>query len=120
MTAFAPIENLVAIAAAPATIDFALEAAHHSAAIYFPFSDVVVADPYKDIAEGLRIAFYIGQSHMVGGTTTDMVAYANDNVFVRIWVGVDDRLSRMLRAVFRDDPSRLRHEISRRLPAAAS
>jgi hypothetical protein len=111
MMAFAPAENLVAIGPAPPTIDAALEEADHSAAIYFPFSDVVVADPYKDISEGLKLAFYIGQSVVVGGTTTDMVAYANDNVFLQIWIGTDDKLPRMLRAVFRDDPSRLRNQL---------
>ena len=75
MTAFAPVEKLVAVADAPPTIDAALQAAFVSGAIYFPFSDVIVADPYKDIADGLTTAFYIGQSNVVGGTTTDMVAY---------------------------------------------
>ena len=111
MTAFAPVENLVAIAPAPPTIDATLEEADHSAAIYFPFSDVVVSNPYKDLAEGLRVAFYIGQSVVVGGTTTDMVAYANDNVFLQVWIGTEDKLPRMLRAVFRDDPSRLRNQL---------
>src|SRR5262249_6296152 len=64
MTAFAPVEALVAAADAPPTIDAALEAAFDSAAIYFPFTDVIVADPYKDIADGLKYAFYIGQSHV--------------------------------------------------------
>jgi hypothetical protein len=109
--AFAPVENLVAIAPAPPTIDATLEEADHSAAIYFPFSDVIVTDPYKDLAEGLRVAFYIGQSVVVGGTTTDIVAYVNDNVFLQIWIGTEDKLPRMLRAVFRDDPSRLRNQL---------
>ena len=47
MMAFAPAENLVAVAEAPPTIDAALKAAYDSAAIYFPFTDVIVADPYK-------------------------------------------------------------------------
>jgi hypothetical protein len=50
--AFAPVENLVAIAPAPPTIDATLEEADHSAAICFPFSDVIVTDPYKDLARG--------------------------------------------------------------------
>jgi hypothetical protein len=111
MTAYAPVENLVAIAPAPPTIDATLEEADHAAAIYFPFSDVIVTDPYKDLAEGLRVAFYIGQSVVVGGTTTDIVAYVNDNVFLQIWIGTEDKLPRMLRAVFRDDPSRLRNQL---------
>jgi hypothetical protein len=88
-----------------------LKAAYDNAAIYFPFTDVIVADPYKDIADGLKHAFYIGQSRVVGGTTTDMVAYANNDVFVQIWIGAEDKLPRMLRAVFRNDPARLRHQM---------
>ena len=111
MAAFAPAENLVAVAAAPPTIDGALKAAYDSAAIYFPFTDLIAVDPYKDIAEGLQLAFYIGQSKVVGRTTTDMLAYVNDYVFVQAWIGAEDKLPRMLRAVFRDDPLRLRHQM---------
>jgi hypothetical protein len=111
MMAFAPAENLVAVADAPPTIDAALKAAYQSAAIYFPFTDVLVADPYKDLADELRLAFSIGQSHVVGGTTTDMVAIATDRVFAQVWIGADDKLPRLVRAVYLDDPARLRHEI---------
>ena len=111
MMAFAPAENLVAVADAPPTIDAALAAAYDSAAIYFPFTDVMVADPYKDIADGLKIAFYIGQSRVVGGTTTDMVAYVDRGVFIQLWIGAEDKLPRMIRAVFLNDPERLRHQM---------
>jgi hypothetical protein len=111
MMAFEPAANLVAVADAPPTIDAVLQAAYDAAAIYFPFTDVIVADPYKDLADGLKLAFYIGQSRIVGGTTTDMIAYANDDVFVQIWIGAEDKLPRMLRAVFRKDPTRLRHQM---------
>ena len=111
MVAFAPAENLVAVAEAPPTIDAALKAAYDSAAIYYPFTDVIVADPYKDLAEGMILAFYIGQSKIVSGTTTDMVAFANNDVFVQIWIGAEDKLPRMLRAVYRADPARLRHQM---------
>jgi len=111
MMAFAPAENLVAVADAPPTINAALKAAYESAAIYFPFTDVLVADPYKDLADELRLAFSIGQSHVVGGTTTDMVAIATDRVFAQVWIGADDKLPRLVRAVYLDDPARLRHEI---------
>ena len=111
MTAYAPAENLVATAAAPPTIDATLKTAFDSAAIYFPFADLILADPYRNIAEGLTNAFYIGQSKVVGGTLTDMVAFVNDAVFVQIWIGVEDKLPRMLRAVYRDDPLRLRHQM---------
>jgi hypothetical protein len=111
MVAFMPVENLVAVAEAPPTIDAVLEAAYHVAAIYFPFADVMVADPYGDIAKTLELAFYIGQSRVVGGTKTDMVAYAGDGVFVQMWIGAEDKLPRRARAVFRNDPLQLRHQV---------
>jgi hypothetical protein len=109
MMAFAPKENLVAIADAPPTIDATLAAAYDSAAIYFPFSDVIVADPYKDMAGDLTTAFYIGRSEVVGDTTTEMVAFATKEVFAQIWIGVEDKLPRRLYAVYMNDPARLRH-----------
>jgi hypothetical protein len=111
MVAFEPAANLVAVADAPPTIDAALKAAYDTAAIYFPFTDVIVTDPYKGLADGLQHAFYIGQSHVVGGTTTDMVAIVNNWVFEQIWIGADDKLPRKVRATFLADPARLRHEM---------
>lgn len=111
MTAFSPAENLVAVADAPLTIDEALKAAFDTAAIYFPFTDVMVADPYKDLSDGLILAFYIGQSQIIGGTTTDMVAFANNNVFLQIWIGAEDKLPRMIRGVYRADRAHLRHQL---------
>jgi len=110
--AFEPKENLLAQAEAPATIDATLEAAYQRAAIYFPFTDVIVADPYKDLQSDMRLAFYIGQSTGVGDTTTDVIAYANNDVFVQAWIGTEDKLPRMLRAVFRDDPTQARHQVA--------
>jgi hypothetical protein len=59
----------------------------------------------------MELAFYIGQSKVVGGTTTDMVAYASDGVFVQMWIGAQDKLPRRARAIFKNDPLRLRHEV---------
>jgi hypothetical protein len=111
MMAFAPAENLVAVADAPPTIDATLEAAYHSAGIYFPFTDLIVADPYKDMAEGLKLAYYIGQSHVVGDTTTDMVAYVENGVFIQVWIGAEDKLPRLIHAIYLDDPEKLRHNL---------
>src|SRR5271169_3454623 len=111
MTAYAPAENLVAVAEAPPTIDETLKAAFDSAAIYFPFGNMITADPYKSVSDGLILAFYIGQSHIVGGTTTDMVAYANNNVFLQVWIGAEDKLPRMIRGVYRADKAHLRHQL---------
>jgi hypothetical protein len=53
----------------------------------------------------------MGQSKVVGETTTDIVVIANDQVFAQIWIGVEDKLPRRIRAIYRDDPSRLRHQV---------
>ncbi len=112
MTTFAPSENTVAMAGAPATIESALDAAYHSAGIYFPFGDLIVADPYGDMVKGgLTQAFYVGQSKLVGGVTTDIVAYVTGGVFLQVWIGVDDKLPRMLNAVYLNDPLQLRHRL---------
>ena len=111
MAAFSPAENLVAVADAPPTIDGMLEVAFRSAAIYYPFADVIVADPWQDIADGLDLAFYIGRSSEVGGTTTDMVAYATRDVFIQVGIGTEDKLPRRARAIYRSDPAQLRHQM---------
>ncbi len=110
MMAYAPAEDLVAVADAPATVDETLAAVYTSAAIYYPFEDVIVTDWYKDIAAGpLTKAFYIGQSNVVGGVATDMVGYVTGDVFLQAWIGADDKLPRRLDAVYLNDKAKLRH-----------
>jgi len=111
MMAYAPAENLVAVAEAPPTIDAALTQAYRSAAIFFPFTDLLVADPYFALTDGAILAFYIGPSGVVGGVKTEMVAWANKDVFLQIWIGADDKLPRRVRAVYAADPLQLRNEL---------
>jgi hypothetical protein len=111
MMALAPAANLVAVSDAPPTIEGALKAAFDNAAIYFPFTDLLVADPYAALTDGAILAFYIGQADTVGGVKTDMVAWANKDVFLQIWIGADDKLPRRVRAIYSADPLVLRHEL---------
>ena len=111
MMADAPAEDLVAVAAAPPTIEEALKAAYNTAALYFPFVDLLVDDPYAALTDGAILAFYIGPSTVVAGTKTDMVAWANKDVFLQIWIGADDKLPRRVRAVYAADPLQMRHEL---------
>ena len=111
MLAYVPAENLVAVADAPPTIDATLRAAFEKAAIYYPFTDLIVSDPVAALTDGAMLAFTIGQSDLVGGTKTDMVAWANDDVFLQIWIGADDKLPRRIRAVYRTDPYGLGHQM---------
>jgi hypothetical protein len=109
--AYAPAVDLVAVADAPPTIEAAMKEAYDKAAIYFPFAEVIVADPYKNLSDGLTSAFAVGQSHVIGDTVTDIVAIANANVQAEIWIGINDGLPRMIRAVYPKDPTQSRYEI---------
>jgi hypothetical protein len=111
MMSFHPAENLVAVANAPANIDGALEKLFTESGTYFPFTDQIVKDPWGDIASALTGAFYVGESNLVGGVTTDVVAYESNGVFIQTWIGKDDKLPRMTRAMFVDDPLQLRHSV---------
>ena len=108
--AYSPRADLVAAAEAPPTIDEMLKAAYDVAAIYFPFTDLIVSDPYKDISEGLKLAFVMGQSKVVGDTTTDIIVLANDTVQMQLWIGAEDKLPRMMRATYFDEPGNYRHQ----------
>ena len=111
MVAFAPAENLVAVASAPPTLEGALKQAFDTAAIYFPFTDLLLSDPYAAISPGAVTAFVVGPSAIVGGIKTDMIVWANNDVFLQIWLGTEDKLPRRIRAQFRADPKKLRHDL---------
>ncbi|CAH2602473.1 conserved exported protein of unknown function [Rhodovastum atsumiense] len=106
ITAYVPSENLAARAEAPSTIDAMLPAAWDRAAIYFPFADLIMSKPCAVFEEhGLNSAFYVGQSKVVAGTTTDIVAVAGDNVQGEIWIGAHDHLPRLVRVVYPHEPA---------------
>jgi hypothetical protein len=106
MTAYVPSADLVAVTDAPPTIDRMVDTAWEKAAIYFPFADVILSKPCAVFEEdGINSAFYVGQSKVVGGTTTDMVAVAGDNLQAELWIGADDHLPRLVRVVYPHEPA---------------
>src|SRR4029434_3679236 len=96
---------------APNTTDAMLRAAFQHAAIYFPFTDLIVSDPMAAIAENLRVAFVVAKSTVVGGVSTDIVVLVGKFAHVQLWIGSDDKLPRMARAIFLEDPARYRHTV---------
>ena len=111
MMAFLPEANLVAIADAPPTLEAALGLARTRAEIYYPFTDLLLPDPYKAFTDKVLHAFYIGPSGAVGGVPTEAVAWATNDVFIQMWIGTDDKLPRRIRAMFASDPLKLRHDM---------
>ncbi len=111
MMAYAPAADLVAVADAPPTIDAMLQAVFSTSATYFPFADLIVADPWGDLAPTLRLAFVVGQSQVVGGTATDIVAFADDKLQAQLWIGAEDKLPRRIQASFFDENGYFRHTL---------
>jgi hypothetical protein len=111
MMAYVPSEDVVAVSPAPPTIDAMLGAAWERAGIFFPFADVIVSAPCA-VFDGHRVdsAFYIGQSRVIGGTVTDMVAVAGPTIQAQLWIGAEDRLPRMVRAVYPREPAQALYE----------
>ena len=107
--AYVPSEDLAAVAEAPPTIDAMLDAAAYVAGMSFPFSDVLVSQPCEDIAH-LTSAFYVGQSKVVGGVTTDMIAVTGPDLQYEIWIGADDHLPRMIRINYPSEPARANYQ----------
>lgn len=106
MMVYVPSTNMVAVADAPPTVDAMIDTAWNTAAIYFPFADVILSKPCDVFEkEGMDSAWYVGQSHVVGNTTTDMVAVAAENVQAELWIGADDHLPRMVRVVYPHEPA---------------
>ena len=106
MMVYVPSADMVAIADAPPTIDAMVDAAWSTAAIYFPFADVILSKPCDVFEkEGIDSAFYVGLSRVVGGTTTDMIAVAAENVQAELWIGADDHLPRLIRVVYPHEPA---------------
>src|SRR5262245_52056582 len=109
--AYEPSTKHLASVEAPNTTDAMLRAAFQHAAIYFPFTDLIVSDPMAAIAENLRVAFVVGKSTVVGGVSTDIVVLVGKFAHVQLWIGSDDKLPRKALAIFLEDPARYRHTV---------
>lgn len=106
-----PKEDLIAVTAATGTVEDMLGRIYEKAGIYFPFVDVLVADPYKALTTGLTSAFVIGKSTLVGGTTTDVLSISDPNVHLQIWIGAEDRLPRLIWATDASSADKPRHMV---------
>lgn len=104
ITTYTPDKNLYAVEAAPATIDEVIEAAYDKDDASFPFSDLIVSDPYAVLTEGLVKALYVGRSD-VGGVKTDHLVFSHKDVEWQIWIGVDTNLPALVMTTFFDDES---------------
>jgi hypothetical protein len=101
---YVPSTNIISIANAPTTVDQMLDSAWDVASIYFPFANVLVSRPCSAMDGKVKTASYVGQSTVVGGTRTDVVAVTGSKVQAELWIGVADHLPRMLREIYSSVP----------------
>ena len=111
MMAYAPAENLVAVADAPPTIDAALMNGVQHDSHFLPVHRPARRRSLCRVDRRGEPRVLHRSFGMVGGVKTDMVAWANKDVFLQIWIGVDDKLPRRVRAVYAADPLQLRNEL---------
>jgi hypothetical protein len=112
MTLYAPESNSAAVAAVPDSIDAMVDVAWAQGGIYFPFVDMILSDPYQAISDGLEAAADLGPSRVIGGTETDRVAITASNVQAELWIGHDDHLPRLIRAVYPNEQGAPRFDVA--------
>ena len=108
ITAYSPTKNLYAEKAAPGTVDSVIEEAYREEGKSFPYADILVAQPYNVLAEGLVRAVYAGQSTFrplsgAGSVKTDHLVFSNKGVEWQIWIDTGNRLPRMVCATYLDN-----------------
>jgi hypothetical protein len=64
--------------------------------------------PYASFTSHALTAFVIGQSEIVGGVTTDVVAITDGRMQWQLWIGTDDKLPRLIWSTPADMPPKPR------------
>jgi hypothetical protein len=99
---FEPTLNLYAVKEAPATLDEMLRDIDKAAGVYFPFADVLLADPALALTEGATGGFAAGRA-MIGGLLCDHLAFTGPTVDWQIWIAAEgDAVPCMLSATYVD------------------
>jgi len=105
IAAYSPEKNLYAEKAMAGTVEDLIEEAYRTEGKSFPYSDILVSDPYGVLTQGLVRAVFVGQSTLrplsgAESVKTDHLAFSNRGVEWQIWIGTEDRLPRMVCATY--------------------
>jgi hypothetical protein len=108
ITEYSPAKNLYAEKAAPGTVDSVIEQAYREEGKSFPYADILRAQPYDLLTEGLVSAVYVGQSTFrplsgAANVKADHLVFSNKGVEWQIWIGTEDRLPRLVCATYLDN-----------------
>ena len=85
-----PQQKYYATAAVPATLDGMLDVARDKLNVIAPGADLVYANAYERLTEGLTSAFIVGEA-MIDGAHCDHIAFRNAEVDWQIWIQQGDR-----------------------------
>ena len=90
LTLFMKNENLYAAAAAPPTIEEAIDFARESLDLFAPGGDLVYKNSYDILMEDVVSGFYVGLS-VVGGVKCHHLAYRGNETDWQIWIEAGDK-----------------------------
>lgn len=85
-----PQHKYYATAAVPPELDGMLDFARDKLAVIAPGSDLVYANAYERLTEGLTSAYVVGDA-VVGGIPCDHIAFRNAEVDWQIWIQRGDK-----------------------------
>lgn len=85
-----PQQRYYAMAAMPPTLDGMLDAARDKLGVIAPGADLVYANAYERLTEGLTAAFVVGEA-FVAGVLCDHIAFRNAEVDWQIWIQRGDK-----------------------------
>jgi hypothetical protein len=83
------------------TVDAMIEEAYEKQDDLFPFADVLASNAYAHLTKDLSSALYVGQS-TVAGVKVDHLAFTAKGLDWEIWIGMRDRLPRLMVGAYRD------------------
>jgi hypothetical protein len=81
--------NAYVTAAAPSTLDAALDAAAEKLGLVFPLGDLVYSDPYSVLMEGVLYGEYRG-IHQAAGVACHHLAFTQEAIEWQIWIEAGD------------------------------
>lgn len=95
VTAIGADKRFYAQQPAASTIEALIQKAHPGSDALAPFVDLLVADPFARLTEGIEGAMLVGQS-MIGAVNTDHLAFSGAGIDWEVWIGSKDKLPRLM------------------------
>ena len=101
---YTPAHNAYGSASQPGDIGTSLDFVARELGVPQPLSDLLAADPYQELAEGLTSAALVGDSE-IDGVPCLHAAYRNDVGDFQLWVSqTDERQIQRLVITYRNEP----------------